>query len=336
MKLSDFQYDLPKELIAQKPLKERDSSRLMILDRASGKISEGVFRDIAGYVSPGDCLVMNDTRVVPVRLLGKRETGGRVEIFVLNPWEDNTVALVKPSKRIKEGEKVFLDSGHVVSVEGAVGAGRAVAFDAPLKDVLKEGHVPLPPYIERQDTKDDRHDYQTVYAEKDGATASPTAGLHFTKELIERLQARGAGMVRVTLHTGYGTFAPVKSENIEDHDMHSEYFEVTCAAASEINAAKASGKRIIAVGTTSARALESVSPEPGTVTAYKGETNLFIYPGYKFKIIDGLITNFHLPGSTLLMLVSAFAGREFVLEAYRKAVEKRYRFFSYGDAMLIS
>lgn len=335
MKLSDFHYELPQELIAQAPLKERDAARLMVVDRSRGDISDHVFRDIAGYLKKGDCLVLNDTRVVPVRLLGKRRTGGKVEIFLLDTRSDVPKALVKPSARIKEGEEVELEGGIKATVLAPADTGRFVRFDAPMADVLAKGHVPLPPYINRTDSFEDREDYQTVYARKDGATASPTAGLHFTEGLLAQIKGAGVGVVHVTLHTSYGTFAPVKEENIEDHVMHSEYFEIGKEAAESINNTKASGGRVFAIGTTSARVLESSASEPGVAAPKNGYTNLFIYPGYKFKIIDSIITNFHLPGSTLLMLVSAFAGRELVLRAYMTAVERKYRFFSYGDAMLI-
>lgn len=335
MKLSDFYYDLPQELIAQEPLKTRDAARLMVLDRASGVTADRLFSDITGYLKPGDCLVLNDTRVIPVRLLGNRISGGKVEIFLLDIKSDTPKALVKPSARIKEGEEVVLEGGFKATVLGPSGEGRSVRFNTPVEDVLKKGHVPLPPYITRQDVPEDREDYQTVYAAKDGATASPTAGLHFTKGLLNSITEMGVKLAYVTLHTGYGTFAPVKEENIEDHVMHSEYFEISEEAAGVINGAKASGGRIFAAGTTSTRVLESVAGEDGKVAARSGNTNLFIYPGYKFKMVDSIITNFHLPCSTLLMLVSCFAGREFILGAYKAAVEKKYRFFSYGDAMLL-
>ena len=336
MKLSDFYYDLPKELIAQEPLEERDMARLMVLDRESGKLAERVFRDIIEYVRPGDCLVLNDTRVIPARLFGRRKTGAKVEIFLLDTGPGEMRALVRPSKRVKEGEEIELESGAVATVLGQADAGRFVKFNAAIGEVLKGGHVPLPPYVEREETRGDREAYQTVYAAKDGATASPTAGLHFTAELLNEIQNRGVSVVFVTLHTSYGTFAPVKEERVEDHRMHAEYYRIDGGAAETINRTKSSGGRVFAVGTTSTRVLESsAGEEEDRVRPSEGETNLFIYPGYKFKIVDKLVTNFHLPESTLLMLVSAFAGREEVMGAYREAIERRFRFFSDGDAMLI-
>ncbi|MDD4013616.1 MAG: tRNA preQ1(34) S-adenosylmethionine ribosyltransferase-isomerase QueA [Candidatus Omnitrophica bacterium] len=335
MELSDFQYDLPLELIAQKPLNKRDSSRLMVLERGNGGVSHRVFSDITQYLREGDCLVVNDTRVIPVRLFGNRGSGGRVEIFLLDTTGSPYKALVKPSARIKEGEIVHLEGGGKATVLGRSSTGRSVVFDRPIEAVLEKGHVPLPPYINRPDSGSDRNDYQTVYAARNGATASPTAGLHFTDELLSRIRDMGVIMVSVTLHTSYGTFAPVKVNNIMDHVMHFEHYEIQEEAADTINRSRKAGGRVFAVGTTSTRVLETVAGDDGLVRASKGETNLFIYPSYKFKITSSIITNFHLPGSTLLMLVSAFAGRDFILGAYRSAVEKGYRFFSYGDAMLI-
>ncbi|MGB2650687.1 MAG: tRNA preQ1(34) S-adenosylmethionine ribosyltransferase-isomerase QueA [Candidatus Omnitrophota bacterium] len=335
MKLNEFHYDLPQELIAQEPLEKRDSSRLMVLDCENETITEESFRDITQHIRPGDCLVLNDTKVLPVRLYGKRETGGKVEIFLLNTDEEQSRALIRPSKRIKEGENIELENGVKVVVYGAADVGRFVKFDASMEKVMEVGHMPLPPYISREDQPRDRDDYQTVYARKDGATAAPTAGLHFTRDLLDELEGNGVSVVYVTLHTSYGTFAPVKEEDIEDHNMHAEYFEIGEESADIINKTKASGGRIFAVGTTSTRVLETASTKEGEVTPSNGETKLFIYPGYKFKIIDGIITNFHLPESTLLMLVSAFAGKNLIFEAYQKAIETKFRFFSYGDAMLI-
>lgn len=335
MKLTEFNYDLPKELIAQKPLKERDASRLMVLDRGKGTITEGVFRDVTEYLADGDCLVLNDTRVVPARLYGRRKTGGKVEIFLLDTGCETPRALVKPSKKIKEGEKIELESGEEVTVMGQADVGRLVRFSAPIKDILKSGHVPLPPYINREDTQDDEGRYQTVYAACDGATAAPTAGLHFTEELLNALKEKGVAITYVTLHTSYGTFAPVSEEEIEDHVMHSEFFSINEKTAEIINQTKESGGKVFAVGTTSTRVLETAGALGGKITPSSGETNLFIYPGYKFKMVDSIITNFHLPESTLLMLVSAFAGRDLVFKAYEKAIEDEFRFFSYGDAMLI-
>ncbi|MDD4957600.1 MAG: tRNA preQ1(34) S-adenosylmethionine ribosyltransferase-isomerase QueA [Candidatus Omnitrophica bacterium] len=336
MRLSEFQYSLPKGLIAQRPLSERDTSRLMVVDRIAGTVDEKTFSDILSFLDPGDCLVVNDTKVVPVRFYGRRESGGQVEIFLLDTRGEKLTALVNPSKRIRDGEIILVSDKIEVRVLGKSGPARIVEFDRPLEEALKYGHIPLPPYIEREDVPSDRKDYQTVYAEKEGASAAPTAGLHFTDELIKRISVKGVNIARITLHTGYGTFAPVKTEHIEDHQMHSEYFEITKAAADIINSTKDKGGRIVAVGTTSTRALESAAePEAGRVKPFSGRTNLFIYPGYKFKIVSRMITNFHLPGSTLLMLVSAFAGRDLILRAYKEAVEREFRFFSYGDAMLI-
>ncbi|MBD3425638.1 MAG: tRNA preQ1(34) S-adenosylmethionine ribosyltransferase-isomerase QueA [Candidatus Omnitrophica bacterium] len=335
MELKEFDYELPKELIAQEPLGKRDRSRLMVLDRETHSITEKTFRDITGHIAPGDCLVLNDTKVLPVRLFGKRKTGAKVEIFLLDTKGEKLRALVRPSKRIKQNEEIELESGIKAVVHGEADVGRFVSFDSDIEEVLDSGHIPLPPYITRKDSLRDREDYQTVYASKEGATASPTAGLHFTGEILEELASKGVSIVHVTLHTSYGTFSPVKARNVEDHRMHSEYFEIGDDAAETVNRTKSDGGRVFAVGTTSTRVLESASSSGEGVRPEKGATNLFIYPGYEFKIVDGLITNFHLPESTLLMLVSAFAGKDFVLEAYSRAVESKFRFFSYGDAMLI-
>jgi S-adenosylmethionine:tRNA ribosyltransferase-isomerase len=335
MKLSDFQYDLPKELIAQYPLKERDASKLLVLDRSSRNIEEKQFTSIVDHLDKGDCLVLNNTRVVNVRLLGKRKTGGKVEIFLLNPLGEKLEALVKPSGRVKDGETIELEGGNTATVFGRAGTGRVVEFDATVEDVLKNGHVPLPPYIDRSDDVGDISQYQTVYAICDGATAAPTAGLHFTPGLLQKIRSSGIKVVYVTLHTGYGTFAPVKEELIEDHKMHSEWYSISKETVDEINETRRAGGKVCAVGTTSARVLESVVNDKGDVYESTGETELFIFPGFRFKIVDKLITNFHLPGSTLLMLVSALAGKEFIFEAYEKAKESGFRFFSYGDAMII-
>lgn len=335
MKRTDFNYDLPKELIAQDPLTERDSSRLMVLDKSRHTIKHKIFRDIVDHIEPGDCLVLNNTKVVPVRLFGRRKTGAKVEIFILNPGEEKLKALVRPSKRVKVGETVDLENGMKVTVGGICEQGRIIEFDQTLKEVLSAGHMPLPPYISREDRPGDKETYQTVYALKEGATAAPTAGLHFTEELILELKSKGVEIAYVTLHTNYGTFAPVKSDEIIDHKMHYEEYEIEQSAVEKINRAKAANKNIISVGTTSTRVLESVGTADRKVRTAKDRTNLFIYPGYKFKIVDKMITNFHLPESTLLMLVSAFAGKDFMFDAYNKAIEEKYRFFSYGDAMLI-
>jgi S-adenosylmethionine:tRNA ribosyltransferase-isomerase len=335
MKVSEFNYYLPKELIASHPLKERDAARLMVVDRSSGEITGSIFRDIGRYLTKGDCLVLNDTRVIPARLFGKRKTGGRVEIFLIEPFSDPPTALVRPSKKIASGEEIELESGAVATVLDKAEVGRYVKFSLPVEDILKSGHVPLPPYIDRKDTLSDREDYQTVYSSSPGATASPTAGLHFTKELIGTLEENGVKIAGLTLHTNYGTFSPVKTDNVEDHKMHGEYYEIKKKAADIINEARSSGNRVFAVGTTSVRALETSASPEGKAEESSGKSKLFIYPGYRFRMVDGMITNFHLPESTLLMMVSAFAGRGLVREAYEKAVREKYRFFSYGDAMLI-
>jgi S-adenosylmethionine:tRNA ribosyltransferase-isomerase len=334
-KLKDFHYELPKELIAQEPLKKRDMARLMVLDRAKRSIREHLFRDITAYFERGDCLVMNDTRVIPARLYGRRKSGGRVEIFLLDPDTDMPRALVRPSKRIKDGEEIELEGGIKATVMGREDVGRRVRFDSPIREVLSTGHVPLPPYIDRIDSPADRDDYQTVYARREGATASPTAGLHFTEDLLSSIEEKGVRTVYVTLHTSYGTFSPVTSEDIEEHNMHEEFYQMSAEAASAVNDTKSGGGRVFAVGTTSTRVLETCGGGDGRVSAAESKSNLFIYPGYKFRIVDGIITNFHLPESTLLMLVSAFAGRDFILEAYQKAINDKFRFFSYGDAMII-
>jgi len=331
MKLADFDYNLPKELIAQYPSERRDGCRLMIVDRKKGTVGHHVFGDICGYFGKDDLLVLNDTKVLQARLFGKRVTGGKVELFLIEKKHPISEALVRPSGRLKEGEVITLESGDKVEVLGRGRVGRLVKFNRHIEEVLKSGHVPLPPYIDRMDEEGDKTDYQTIYASKEGATASPTAGLHFTKEIFDNIRRRGADIRYVTLHTNYGTFAPVKTEIVEDHKMHRESFEIPEETMSAVKKTKAAGNSVFAVGTTSARSLEYWAREGKS----KGDNDLFIYPGFDFKVVDHLITNFHLPKSTLMLLVSAFAGRELILEAYRKAVEERYRFFSYGDAMLI-
>lgn len=339
MKLSDFDYNLPRALIAQYPVRERQTCRLMVLDRAKRSIEHKTFEDIVSYLNRDDLLVLNDTKVIPARLFGKRKTGGKVELFILEKKNPTCEALVRPSGRLKEGERITLESGAQAEVLGRGQIGRFVRFDRPIEEVLKSGHVPLPPYIGRQDEKSDIEDYQTVYAVKDGATASPTAGLHFTRELLKRVMGNGVRITCVTLHTSYGTFAPVKTEDVESHKMHKEYFEIPAETVEAVKETKTNGGKVFAVGTTSARTLEHCADSALTTNderrTTRGYTDLFIYPGFEFKVVGHLITNFHLPKSTLMLLVSAFAGREFILEAYRKAVEERYRFFSYGDAMLI-
>ena len=338
MKLSDFMYDLPEARIAQTPAEPRDHSRLMVLHRDTGAIEHRRFYDIIEYLNPGDCLVINDTKVIPARLYGERPTGGACEVLLLKQlgpkrWE----TLVRPGKKLKPGAEAVFGDGRLrcrITENTDVG-GRIVefecegSFEAAL-DAL--GEMPLPPYIHEK--LENRERYQTVYARQDGSAAAPTAGLHFTPELMARIRQKGVDIVPVLLHVGLGTFRPVKAENIEDHEMHSEYFEVTPEAAARINAARERGGRIIAVGTTSVRTLESAA-EDGRLVAKRGDTRIFIKPGYRFQLVDALITNFHLPGSTLIMLVSALWDRERILAAYRVAVEEEYRFFSFGDAMLI-
>ena len=320
MDLHDFYYDLPEELIAQDPLSDRSSSRLMVLDKETGEIEHKIFRDIVDYLKPGDCLVVNDTKVIPARLIGtKADTGATIEVLLLKRLEDRQdtwEVLVKPGKKAKVGAKISFGEGKLIG------------------EILDElGQMPLPPYITHK--LEDKNRYQTVYAKHEGSAAAPTAGLHFTTELLEKIKAMGVNIARVTLHVGLGTFRPVKVENILDHHMHSEFYIVTQEAADMINNTRKNGGRVIAVGTTSTRTLESVALEDGTIPAKSGWTEIFIYPGYKFKAIDCLITNFHLPESTLVMLVSALAGREHVLHAYEVAVQEKYRFFSFGDAMFI-
>ena len=340
MKTSDFYYDLPKELIAQDPLPDRASSRLLVLDRASGDIAHRTFRDIRDYLRAGDCLVINDTRVIPARLLGAREhTGGSVEILLLKRREhDIWETLVKPGKKCRRGARVVFGDGELAAeiVDVLPDGNRLVHFEYEgiFEEVLDRlGQMPLPPYITHKLA--DKNRYQTVYARYEGSAAAPTAGLHFTTDLLDEIERMGVHIARVTLHVGLGTFRPVKVEDVTDHHMHSEYYHVRQEAADIINDARRSGGRIISVGTTSTRTLETVALADGTIVPGSGNTEIFIYPGYRFKAIDCLITNFHLPESTLLMLVSALAGKEQILAAYEEAVKERYRFFSFGDAMLI-
>ncbi len=340
MKTKDFYYELPEELIAQHPLKNREESRLLILDRKTGEIEHRKFKDIVDYLNPGDCLVLNDTRVIPARLFGNRiGKEEKIEFLLLKNIEGNRwEVLVKPGKKVKPGVKIEFGDGllvsEVISIEESGTRIVEFTYEGIFEEILDRlGEMPLPPYIKEK--LEDKERYQTVYSKKKGSAAAPTAGLHFTKELLSDIEKKGVNLVFITLHVGLGTFRPVKVENIEEHNMHSEYYEVTEDAAKIINDTRKNGGRVIAVGTTSTRTLETIATEDGRVEAKKGWTDIFIYPGYKFKAIDGLITNFHLPESTLLMLVSAFAGREKILNAYRIAVEKRYRFFSFGDAMFI-
>lgn len=340
MKVKDFYFDLPKELIAQHPLEKRDESRLMVLNKKSGEVEHKVFKDIIEYLNPGDCLVLNDTRVMPARLYGAKEgSGGKMEFLLLNRHEDDIwETLVKPGKRGKVGSKFVFGNGELKAevVEVLDNGNRKVKFyyDGIFEEVLDRlGEMPLPPYIEEK--LEDRERYQTVYSKEVGSAAAPTAGLHFTDELLQAIKKKGINIAFVTLHVGLGTFRPVKAEDIQDHEMHSEYYILDKENAEIINNAKRSGKRVIAVGTTSNRTLESIANEEGQVKEQSGYTSIFIYPGYKFKIVDAIITNFHLPESTLIMLISAFSTREIVMNAYKTAVENKYRFFSFGDAMFI-
>ena len=339
MQTKDYWYDLPEELIAQTPLERRDSSRLMVLDRETGDVSHRHFYDIVEYLRPGDCLVMNDSRVLPARLLGHRPSGGAVEVLLLRDLGDNRwECLCKPGRKMQVGNEVIFGSGELTAVVREVreDGNRVVEFqyEGIFLEVLERlGKMPLPPYIKEELADQER--YQTVYSREVGSAAAPTAGLHFTKELLEKIRAMGVQTAFVTLHVGLGTFRPVKAEQITDHHMHSELCMISEETASILNRTKAAGGRIICVGTTSCRTLESLVGEDGRFAAGSKWTDIFIYPGYRFKAMDGLITNFHLPESTLVMLVSAFAGREHVLNAYAEAVKERYRFFSFGDAMCI-
>ena len=340
MKVSDFNYDLPEELIAQTPIQKRDESRLMVLDKTNKTIEHKVFKDILDYLKPGDCLVRNNTRVIPARLYGiKEDTGVNVEFLLLNRIEgDIWEVMVHPGRRLKKGAQVTFGDGLLKAeiLEQMENGNRRVKFEYKgiFNEILDQiGLMPLPPYIKERLKDKDR--YQTVYAKYEGSAAAPTAGLHFTDELLEKIKAKGVEIANVTLHVGIGTFRPVKVENIEDHDMHSEHYYIKQEDADKINNARKNGGRIISVGTTSCRVLESVADENGFVKEVEGDTNIFIYPGYKFKCIDCLITNFHLPESTLIMLVSTLAGKDFVMKAYEEAVKEKYRFFSFGDAMFI-
>ena len=340
MKTSDFYYDLPQELIAQDPLEDRSSSRLLVLDRKTGELEHRVFRDITEYLRPGDCLVVNNTKVIPARLLGvKEDTGAGIEILLLKRKADNVwETLVKPGKKARPGARIVFGDGILKGevLEVVDEGNRLIRFEYEgiFEEILDRlGQMPLPPYITHQ--LKDKNRYQTVYAEHDGSAAAPTAGLHFTPELLEEIQAKGVRLAHVTLHVGLGTFRPVKVEDVSQHHMHSEYYVVEEEQARLINDTRAAGGRVICVGTTSCRTLESAADEDGILRAGSGWTDIFIYPGYRFKIMDALITNFHLPESTLLMLVSAFADKEKIMKAYEEAVRQRYRFFSFGDAMFI-
>ena len=340
MKTSDFYYDLPEELIAQDPLEDRTASRLLVLDRKTGAVKHKIFSDVIDYLNEGDCLVINNTRVIPARLIGEKEgTGGKVEVLLLkrranDVWE----TLVKPGKKLKPGAKITFGDGRLRAevLEVVEEGNRLVKFyyEGIFEEILDSlGEMPRPPYITHK--LEDKEMYQTVYAKYDGSAAAPTAGLHFTKELLSKIEEKGIKIASITLHVGLGTFRPVKVDDVNNHHMHTEWYEVNAEAAEIINETKRNGGRVICVGTTSCRTIESVADENGYMKAKTGETDIFIYPGYKFKVMDGLITNFHLPESTLVMLVSAFAGKENVLSAYETAVKERYRFFSFGDAMIL-
>lgn len=340
MDLKDFNYDLPEELIAQDPLEDRSSSRLMVLHKDTGRIEHKIFRDIIDYLNPGDCLVINDTKVIPARLMGiKEDTGATIEVLLLKRNADDVwECLVKPGKKARIGARIVFGEGLLVGeiVDVIEDGNRMIKFhyEGIFEEILdKLGQMPLPPYITHK--LQDKNRYQTVYARNEGSAAAPTAGLHFTKELLEKIKEKGVNVVSITLHVGLGTFRPVKVDKIEEHHMHTETFNISKEAADTINRTRAAGGRVIAVGTTSCRTLESAATDDGTIPARSGDTDIFIYPGYKFKAIDCLITNFHLPESTLIMLVSALAGRDNIMNAYETAVKERYRFFSFGDAMFI-
>ena len=339
MDVKDFYYDLPEELIAQVPIKKRDESRLMALDRENQTIEHKIFKDILDYLKPGDCLVRNNTKVIPARIYGKKETGANVEFLLLNNIEgDIWESIVRPGNKLHIGTKVIFGDGLLKAeiLDVLEGGTRKVKFyyEGIFNEILDMiGLMPLPPYIHEELKEKDR--YQTVYAKYQGSAAAPTAGLHFTDELLEKIKEKGVEIANVTLHVGIGTFRPVKVNKIEDHHMHSEHFYIKKEDVDKINNTKKNGGRIISVGTTSCRVLESIADEQGFVKEVEADTSIFIYPGYKFKCIDGLITNFHLPESTLLMLVSALAGKDYIMKAYKEAVEEKYRFFSFGDAMFI-
>ena len=341
MKVTEFDYELPEELIAQTPIEKRDESRLMVLNRKEHTIEHKTFKDIIDYLEPGDCLVRNNTKVIPARIYGKKETGANIEFLLLNNIEgDIWETIVRPGNKLHIGTKVIFGDGLLTAeiLDTMPGGTRKVLFtyEGIFNEILdKIGLMPLPPYIHEELKEKDR--YQTVYAKYEGSAAAPTAGLHFTKELLEKIEQKGIDIANVTLHVGIGTFRPVKEDTVEAHEMHSEHFYIKQEDCDKINKAKKNGKRVISVGTTSCRVLETIAnPENGTVEPIEGDTQIFIYPGYTFKCIDGLITNFHLPQSTLLMLVSALAGKEYIMKAYNEAVQEKYKFFSFGDAMFIS
>ena len=340
LKVSDFNYELPETLIAQHPYDKRDEARLMVLDKTNEKIEHKVFKDIIDYLKPGDCLVINNTKVIPARLYGKKDTGANVEFLLLKRIEGDTwEAMVRPGNKLRPGAKVSFGEGILKAeiLEVLEGGNRKVKFEynGIFNEILDQiGLMPLPPYI-TEATREDNKKYQTVYAKYDGSAAAPTAGLHFTEELLQKIKEKGVEVANVTLHVGIGTFRPVKVENVEEHEMHSEHYYIKQEDVDKINNAKINGKRVIAVGTTSCRVLESVANDEGMLKETEGDTNIFIYPGYKFKCVDCLITNFHLPESTLIMLVSTLAGKDFIMKSYNEAVKEEYKFFSFGDAMFI-
>lgn len=341
LRTSDYYFDLPQELIAQDPLKDRSASRLLVLDKNTGEVEHHSFKEILNYIEPGDCMVLNNTKVIPARLLGqKEETGAAIEVLLLNRREDDVwETLVKPGRKLRKGARMVFGDGLLKAevVDVVEDGNRLVKFyyDGIWEEVLDQlGEMPLPPYITHKLQDKDR--YQTVYAKYEGSAAAPTAGLHFTKEILKAAEEKGIRIAYVTLHVGLGTFRPVKVDNVKEHHMHTEYYQVSKEAADLINQTRAEGKHVFCVGTTSCRTVESAADENGYLKPCSGNTSIFIYPGYKFKVLDGLITNFHLPESTLVMLVSALAGREHVLAAYEQAIKERYRFFSFGDAMLIA
>ncbi len=339
MKVSEFNYDLPEELIAQHPYDKRDEARLLVMDRTTQKMKHTVFKQVIDYLNPGDCLVINNTKVLPARLYGKKATGANVEFLLLkNLQNDEWETMVRPGNKLKPGTKVTFGNGLLKAeiLEVLAGGNRKVKFEYQgiFNEILDQiGLMPLPPYIKESLKENDK--YQTVYAKYEGSSAAPTAGLHFTEELLEEIKKKGVKIAKVTLHVGIGTFRPVKVENVEEHTMHSEHYYIKKEDADVINETKKSGHKIISVGTTSCRVLESVADENGFVKETEGDTSIFIYPGYQFKCIDQLITNFHLPESTLIMLVSSLAGKDFVMKAYEEAVKEKYHFFSFGDAMMI-
>lgn len=341
MKTADFYFDLPEELIAQDPLEDRSSSKLLVLNKETGQVTHKHFREIKNYLKPGDCLVLNNTKVIPARLIGEKEgTGAKIELLLLKRLEgDVWETLVKPGRKAKPGTRISFGGGLLVGeiIDVIEDGNRYIKFyyDGIFEEILDQlGQMPLPPYITHQ--LQDKNRYQTVYAKYEGSAAAPTAGLHFTKELLQEIEEMGVTIANVTLHVGLGTFRPVKVDDVTQHHMHSEFYQVFPEEAEKINAAKREGRRVICVGTTSCRTIESAADENGVVQAGSGDTEIFIYPGYQFKVLDCLITNFHLPESTLLMLVSALAGKEHIMDAYKEAVSLQYRFFSFGDAMFIT